>query len=363
MIRIQNINKRFKKLYALKDINAVMQKGQVISLIGPNGSGKTTLIKSILGLVKPDTGKIFFNDVLIDEDISYKKQIGYMPQIGRYPDNMKIGQLFSMIRNLRKSDKKDDEELFYQFKLDTISDKTLRSLSGGTRQKVSAALAFLFDADVLILDEPTAGLDPLSAEMLKEKILSEKEKGKLILITSHILSDLEELTTDVIYMQEGSVIFYRTLADIQQETGEEKLSKAIAWLMKHSLLFFVVWFVFLGFFFLLLKLSKYVLYDILRNKIMIAYALFLFIISMSLFQMEENSSKAVLSLLNIVLIVIPLVSMVFSTIHWYNSYEFIELMLTQPLSRKKLILSEYIGISSSLVTAFFIGVGIPVCIY
>ncbi|HEY0355337.1 MAG TPA: ABC transporter ATP-binding protein [Flavisolibacter sp.] len=235
MIRIENINKRFKKLHALKDIHAEMDKGQVISLIGPNGSGKTTLIKSILGLVKPDSGKIYFNDTLIDEDVSYRKQIGYMPQIGRYPDNMKIGQLFSMIRNIRKDEKQHDEELYYKFKLDTILDKTMRSLSGGTRQKVSAALAFLFDADVLILDEPTAGLDPLSAEILKEKIVAEKEKGKLILITSHVLSDLEELTTDVIYMQEGKMVFNRTLKDIQEETGEEKLSKAIAWLMKHSL--------------------------------------------------------------------------------------------------------------------------------
>jgi Cu-processing system permease protein len=111
------------------------------------------------------------------------------------------------------------------------------------------------------------------------------------------------------------------------------------------------------------KISKYVLYDILRNKVVVAYTAFLLIVSMSLFQMEENSSKAVLSLLNIVLIVVPLVSMVFSTIHWYNSYEFIELMLTQPISRKKVLWSEYTGISSSLVTAFLIGVGLPVVIY
>jgi len=235
MIRIENINKRFRKLHALKEINVSMNKGQVISLIGPNGSGKTTLIKTILGLVKPESGKIFFNDVAIDEDVAYKKQIGYMPQIGRYPDNMKIGQLFSMIKNIRNGERKLDEELYYKFKLDTILDKSMRSLSGGTRQKVSAALAFLFDADVLILDEPTAGLDPLSTEVLKDKILAEKEKGKLILITSHILSDLEELTTDVIYMQDGNMVFYRTMKDIQEETGEEKLSKAIAWLMKNGL--------------------------------------------------------------------------------------------------------------------------------
>ncbi len=234
MIRIENINKRFRRLQALSDIKAELKKGQVISLIGPNGSGKTTLIKTILGLVKPDSGQIYFDDVAINENVLYKKQIGYMPQIGRYPDNMKIGQLFSMIKNLREQ-KNLDEELYYKFRLDTILDKSMRSLSGGTRQKVSAALAFLFDAGVLILDEPTAGLDPLSAEILKEKILAEKEKGKLILITSHILSDLEELTTDVIYMQEGKMIFYRTMKDIQEETGEEKLSKAIAWMMKHTL--------------------------------------------------------------------------------------------------------------------------------
>jgi Cu-processing system permease protein len=96
---------------------------------------------------------------------------------------------------------------------------------------------------------------------------------------------------------------------------------------------------------------------------MIAYTVFLFIVSMSLFQMEENSSKAMLSLLNIVLIVVPLVSLVFSTIHWYNSYEFIELMLTQPISRKKVLVSEYMGISSSLMTAFLAGVGIPMMVY
>lgn len=113
----------------------------------------------------------------------------------------------------------------------------------------------------------------------------------------------------------------------------------------------------------MLKLSKYVLYDILRNKVVLAYTAFLLLVSFSLFQMEVNSSKAVLSLLNIVLIVVPLVSMVFSTIHWYNSYEFIELMLTQPISRKKVLLSEFAGIGSSLVTAYLVGVGIPVLLY
>jgi Cu-processing system ATP-binding protein len=233
MIRIDSVNKRFKKLQALCDINAGFDKGQVISLIGPNGSGKTTLIKSILGLVKPDSGKIYFNGKEVSETVDYRKDIGYMPQIGRYPDNMTIGQLFSMIKNIRKG-KKIDEELYYKFKLDTLSNKSMRSLSGGTRQKVSAALAFLFDPEILILDEPTAGLDPLSSEILKEKILAEKQRGKLVLITSHILSDLEELTTDVLYLQDGKVIFFKPLPQLKLETGEEKLSKAIAAIMRNE---------------------------------------------------------------------------------------------------------------------------------
>src|SRR5688500_8563872 len=110
----------------------------------------------------------------------------------------------------------------------------------------------------------------------------------------------------------------------------------------------------------MLKLSRYVLNDILRSKVIIGYTLFLLVTSLSLFQMEENSSKAVLSLLNIALIVVPLVSMVFATIHYYNSYEFLELMLSQPVSRTKILLSEYLGTAFSLCTAFLIGVGIPV---
>ncbi len=113
----------------------------------------------------------------------------------------------------------------------------------------------------------------------------------------------------------------------------------------------------------MMKITKYVLYDILRSKIILAYTLFLFVVSVSMFQMEENSSKAMLSLLNIVLIVLPLVSLVFTTIHYYNSYEFIELMSSQPMSRSRIFLSEYAGVSLSLLSAFLIGVGLPVMIY
>jgi len=232
MIRIENISKRFKRLQALDKINVEFHKGQVISLVGPNGSGKTTLIKCILGMVKADKGRIAVNNEYINGNPCYKSDIGYMPQIGRYPDNMKVGQLFEMLQNIRNQSKEHlDKELIEQFNLITIFEKPMRTLSGGTRQKVSAAVAFLFNPGILILDEPTAGLDPLSSEILKEKILTEKSQGKLILITSHVLSELDDLVTQVIYMQDGSIKFHKTIEALRRNTGHEKLSKAIASIM------------------------------------------------------------------------------------------------------------------------------------
>jgi len=237
MIQIEHISKRFKKLQALDNISVKFSKGQVVSLIGPNGSGKTTLIKSILGMVKPDTGRISVGGKIISSDSAYRKIIGYMPQIGRYPDNMKIGQLFNMLRQIRQTENsKTDEELINKFELEKIFEKPMRTLSGGTRQKVSAAVAFLFDPLILILDEPTAGLDPLASEILKEKIVAEKKRNKLILITSHILSDLDELTTHIMYMQEGKMQFIKDIGTLQEETGEIRLGKAIARIMRGDVL-------------------------------------------------------------------------------------------------------------------------------
>lgn len=236
MIRIENMSKRFKKLQALGKVSARFDDGKVISLIGPNGSGKTTLIKCILGMVKPKGGKIFVNDIQINGDPSYRKHIGYMPQIGRYPDNMKVGQLFTMMKHVRNASENDlDTDLITKFNLVAIFDKPMRTLSGGTRQKVSAALAFYFNPDILILDEPTAGLDPLSSEILKEKIIAEKKKNKLILITSHILSDLDDLATDIMYLQEGKLQFFKNIDTLRKETGEPKLGKAIARIMTRQL--------------------------------------------------------------------------------------------------------------------------------
>ena len=232
MIIASNVSKKFGKLKALDDVSVTCLKGECIALIGPNGCGKTTLIKSILGMVVCDSGFITFNGNNIRHDWKYRAQIGYMPQIGRYPENMTIGQVLDMMKDIRGCKNENlDEELISQFGLQDILKKRMSTLSGGTRQKVSAALAFLFNPEVLILDEPTAGLDPVSSEILKAKIITEKNKGKLVLITSHILSELDDLISQVIYMQDGRICFHKSIANLQQETGEAKLSKAIASIM------------------------------------------------------------------------------------------------------------------------------------
>ena len=230
MIIATNVSKQFGKLKALNNVSVTCNKAECIALIGPNGSGKTTLIKSILGMVVPDNGFITFNGKNILHDWQYREFIGYMPQIGRYPENMTIGQVLDMMKDIRRKNKgrQPDEDLVNAFQLGNVLNKRMRTLSGGTTQKVSAALAFLFNPDVLILDEPTAGLDPLASETLKEKIAQETKKGKLVLITSHILSELDDLVTQVIYMQDGGLVFHKSIEMLRKDTGEDKLSKAIA---------------------------------------------------------------------------------------------------------------------------------------
>lgn len=228
MIILKQVCKSFGKLKAIDDLDVEFSTGKSYALIGPNGSGKTTLIKSILGMVLPSSGEIFFDNKSIKGNWSYRELIGYMPQIGRYPDNMRIGQLFDMMKNIRKNSFVVDEELLEAFSLEKLFDKRMHTLSGGTRQKVSAALAFLFNPPVLILDEPTAGLDPLSVEILKDKIQAERQKGKLILITSHVMSDLDDLTSDLIYLFEGKVRYASSIDELKDSTGETRLGKAIA---------------------------------------------------------------------------------------------------------------------------------------
>jgi Cu-processing system ATP-binding protein len=233
MIEAKEITKTFGRMRALERFSVTMTQGRSYSLIGPNGSGKTTFIKCLLGAVIPDSGLLTLDAQSLLNNPALRARIGYMPQIGRYPDNMRVGQLFDMLNEIRRSTEgRRDEELMDAFEIGKIAHKPMRTLSGGTRQRVSACVAFLFAPDVLVLDEPTAGLDPVSVEILKEKVIAERKKGKLILLTSHILSDLDEITTDVLFIIEGQLHFSRPIDELRAACGEEKLGKLIARIMR-----------------------------------------------------------------------------------------------------------------------------------
>lgn len=235
MLESVQLSKSFGKLKALDQVSVCMNAGQAVALVGPNGSGKTTFLKCLLGLVIPDSGDLMLNGEHILAGWDYRHRVGYMPQIGRYPDNMRVCQIFDLVHEIRgRNNAGCDDDLVRAFDVKKFEHKTMRTLSGGTRQKVSACLAFLFNPQVLILDEPTAGLDPVASEILKEKILAEKTKGKLLLITSHILSDLEEMTTDVLYIIDGKIQFFQPIAQVKSQAGEHKLNRALAYIMKQN---------------------------------------------------------------------------------------------------------------------------------
>ncbi len=232
MITVNDIHKKYGSQPVLKGINLTLNEGQTVALMGPNGSGKTTFIKCILGMVKADKGHILFKDHKIEGDWEYRKDIGYMPQSAKFPERLKVRDVFSMLKDIRKDfNGTYDEDLIREFELESIFNKTVGTLSGGTRQKVSAAIAFLFNPSMLILDEPTTGLDPVSSEILKNKIIREHKKNKLIFITSHIISDIEEVSSHVMYLFDGQLQFLKDISTLKSETGEANLNKAIIHVM------------------------------------------------------------------------------------------------------------------------------------
>src|SRR5688500_5865475 len=232
MISARQVSKRFGRLSALDALTLDIARTRITAIVGPNGAGKTTFVKTILGLTRSDSGSIEFDGARVDDDGKYRSRIGYMPQMARFPENLTAAELFAMLRDLRHADTPIDEDLISEFRLSTELRKPLRTLSGGTRQKVNAVMAFLFKPDLFILDEPTAGLDPIASGILKDKIRSERSAGKTFILTSHIISELEELAEDVAFLHEGRVGFSGPVSELIRTTRQETLEQALAAMMK-----------------------------------------------------------------------------------------------------------------------------------
>ena len=232
MIRIENLHKQFGDLEVLKGVTLDIPEGQATGIVGPNGAGKTTLIKTLLGLVKADSGTIHINETKLNGNWQYRENLGYMPQGARYPENMKVYELLEFIKGLRDQDPIYEEELIEQFNLEPELNKQLRTLSGGNRQKVGATLAMMFNPKILFFDEPTAGLDPRASHKFKQRVQSEKDQGKTVIITSHIMSELEQLVDHVIFVLDGKIRYYGSMENILTENKEERLEGAIAKMME-----------------------------------------------------------------------------------------------------------------------------------
>lgn len=228
MIEIQNLHKKFGKNEVLKGIDLNIDQKGVFAILGPNGSGKTTLIKSILGMVIPSSGEIILDGKPVRKNWKYRENIGYLPQIANFPENLKVSELIKMIKDLRKHPDFDETPYIQRLGLEPHIDKRLSNLSGGTKQKVNLTLTFLFDAPYIILDEPTTGLDPAALIILREMIEEEKQKGKIILVTSHIMSFVEEISDEIVFLLEGKVYFKGTAQALKEETKEVSLEHAIA---------------------------------------------------------------------------------------------------------------------------------------
>ncbi|HCY74752.1 MAG TPA: copper ABC transporter ATP-binding protein [Ignavibacteriales bacterium] len=234
MIQLKEIEKKFDKSEVLKNLSFDIEPGKITAIVGPNGSGKTTIIKTILGLVKPDNGDILIDDKSILNDYHYRKNIGYMPQSASFPENLTIREVLKMIGDLRNSKIKHDDELLVALNLTAEMNKQVKTLSGGTKQKVSALLSLMFNPSIIILDEPTAGLDPVASSNLKELIIKEKMKGKTIILTSHIMSEIEELADHIIFLIEGKIKFDGSVFDLLTYKSENKLEKVIANMMNEK---------------------------------------------------------------------------------------------------------------------------------
>ncbi len=234
MIQIESLHKKFGANQVLKGIDLEIENCGIFAVLGPNGSGKTTLIKSVLGMVIPDSGNIKINGGSVRKHWKYRNDINYLPQIANFPGNLKVKELINMIKDLRADKKAEDQHLIKLFRLEAFMDKRLSNLSGGTKQKVNLILTFMFDSPLIILDEPTSGLDPISHLRLKELIKAEKAKGKTILITSHIMSFVEEIADEIVFLLEGEIYFKGSISQLKTKTEQPDFEHAIASILTTS---------------------------------------------------------------------------------------------------------------------------------
>lgn len=218
IVKIENLAKRFGKIYALKDVSFEIYPGEVVGFIGPNGAGKSTTIRIMLGLLKKSRGivSLFDKDAWRDS-LDIHRSVAYVPGDLTLWENLTGGQTIDLLMKLHgNGDETKKQELVKKFNLDLS--KKVKSYSKGNRQKVGLIVALAVDCDLYILDEPTSGLDPLMESIFQDEIARLKKQQKAVLLSSHILSEVERLADRVVIIQEGSVVESGTLEELRHLT-------------------------------------------------------------------------------------------------------------------------------------------------
>ncbi len=227
MIEFHNVTKRFGKHTALQDVSFALQSGTSVALLGPNASGKTTLLKCLLGLIHPDAGAITVGGIPITQSPTYRQRIGYMPQHPHFPDNLRAAEVIELVKRVRGLSGPVETPYIERFQLESELAKPIRALSGGTRQKLSAVLAFMAETDILVLDEPTASLDPLALRALKDELHRRRASGCTIMMTTHTLADVPELSDEIFFLFEGRIALHERVADLLATAQGNRFDEAL----------------------------------------------------------------------------------------------------------------------------------------
>lgn len=225
LLEVRNVTKRFNDFIAVRDLSFEVRQGTIFGLLGPNGAGKTTTIRMIVNIFAPDTGEILVQGKHVSPEL--QQRIGYLPEERGIYKKMKVGEQLVFFANLKGLDgaqasKKADEWLA-KLKLSEWKDKKAEELSKGMQQKVQFIATVMHDPDLLILDEPFSGLDPVSTKLLKDIILDLKNNGKTIIFSTHQMEQVEQMCDDICLINRSVKVLGGSLRDVKRSFGRNTI--------------------------------------------------------------------------------------------------------------------------------------------
>ena len=216
-IEINNLTKNFGDLTALDDVTVSLEQGQIVGLLGPNGSGKTTLIKILNGLLQPTSGSVSINGSA--PGVETKKAVAYLPDRNALPDYMTASQLMDIYEDFFEDfDRLKAEEMVDDLGIDRK--QAMKKMSKGTKEKLQLCLVMARQAEVYLLDEPIGGVDPATRDYILRTIISNYNENAVVLISTHLIADVESVLDDVVFIKEGRVVLHKAADEIREEKGE-----------------------------------------------------------------------------------------------------------------------------------------------